>query len=94
MTGKESIFVDVLEKNYTIKPGTVADKRVPMSETLTLSRIDGMISTSGERLSNLLDDWGTSSSISDINKDGMVDGVDLSLLLSESENKVPLGALV
>ena len=94
MTGKESIFVDVLEKNYTIKPGTVADKRVPMSETLTLSRIDGMISTSGERLSNLLDDWGTSSSISDINKDGMVDGVDLSLLLSQSENKVPLGAFI
>ena len=91
--GNLSVFVDAANSNFKVLSGSAASNRVPLSEALTIDRLDGGISTTGVNLGTLLSNWGTSAPESDLNKDGVVDAKDLSILIS-IPTQLPLGAFI
>ena len=91
--GNLSVFVDAPNANFKVRSDSAASNRVPLSEALTVDRLDGDISTTGANLGTLLSNWGTSAPESDLNKDGVVDAKDLSILIS-TPTQLPLGAFI
>ena len=91
--GNLSVFVDAANANFKVRSDSAASDRVPLPDALTVDRLDGDISTAGVNLGTLLSNWGTSVPESDLNKDGVVDAKDLSILIS-TPTQLPLGAFI